>query len=92
MSSVEKLLIQGIRSFSPETPCYIHFYRPVTVIVGSNGAGKTSIIECLRYAASNDMPPVSKSSFVHDPKVSSKVALASRCQAFDSIVYDGAAI
>ena len=28
-----------------------------------------SIIECLRYAASNDMPPNSKSSFVHDPKV-----------------------
>ena len=28
-----------------------------------------SIIECLRYAASNDLPPISKSSFVHDPKV-----------------------
>lgn len=41
MSSVERILIQGIRSFSHETPVYIHFYKPVTVIVGSNGAGKT---------------------------------------------------
>ncbi|XP_062507502.1 DNA repair protein RAD50-like [Corticium candelabrum] len=69
MSSVDKLFIQGFRSFSHELPVYIHFYKPVTVIVGTNGAGKTSIIECLRYAASNDMPPNSKSSFVHDPKV-----------------------
>lgn len=71
MSSIEKLLIRGIRSFSPDSQNVIEFYTPVTIIVGHNGAGKTTIIECLKYATTGDLPPNAKGgAFVHDPKLS----------------------
>lgn len=71
MSSIEKLLIRGIRSFSPDSQNVIEFYTPVTIIVGHNGAGKTTIIECLKYATTGDLPPNSKGgAFVNDPKLS----------------------
>lgn len=41
MTSIDKLLIQGIRSFSPQNRNVIEFYKPLTLIVGTNGAGKT---------------------------------------------------
>lgn len=69
MSKIDKLSIQGIRSFggSRET---ISFYTPLTLIVGYNGSGKTTIIECLKYATTGEQPPNSKGgAFVHDPKV-----------------------
>ncbi|CEI85653.1 hypothetical protein RMCBS344292_00110 [Rhizopus microsporus] len=70
MSQIESMAILGIRSFSPEEASYIKFNSPLTVIVGSNGSGKTTIIECLRYACTGDQPPNSKGgAFVNDPKV-----------------------
>lgn len=70
MSSIEKLKIVGIRSFSPHAENVIEFHAPLTIIVGHNGAGKTTIIECLKYATTGEMPPNSKGgAFVHDPKV-----------------------
>lgn len=50
MSCIEKLSIRGIRSFSPYDEEVIEFFHPLTVIVGANGCGKTTIIECLKYA------------------------------------------
>ncbi|KAJ9101852.1 hypothetical protein QFC21_003192 [Naganishia friedmannii] len=48
----------------------IQFYSPVTVIVGVNGTGKTTIIECLKYATTGELPPNTKGgAFVHDPKM-----------------------
>ena len=41
MSTVDKMLIKGIRSFDPENKNVITFFKPLTLIVGSNGAGKT---------------------------------------------------
>lgn len=41
MCSIDKLLIKGVRSFSPNNQHVIEFYRPLTLIVGQNGAGKT---------------------------------------------------
>lgn len=42
----------------------------MTLIVGQNGSGKTTIIECLRYATTGDLPPHSKGgAFIHDPKI-----------------------
>jgi hypothetical protein len=35
------MLIKGIRSFSPNNNNVIEFYKPLTLIVGHNGAGKT---------------------------------------------------
>jgi len=41
MSTVDKMLIKGIRSFDPENKNVITFFKPLTLIVGPNGAGKT---------------------------------------------------
>lgn len=40
------------------------------MIVGANGCGKTTIIECLKYACTGSLPPNSGKGqyFVHDPK------------------------
>lgn len=48
MTTLTKLGIQGIRSFSSDRMESIEFERPVTLIVGHNGAGKTTVIECLK--------------------------------------------
>ncbi|KAG1658953.1 hypothetical protein FOA52_010050 [Chlamydomonas sp. UWO 241] len=71
MCSIEKMLIKGIRSFSPENTAVIEFYKPLTLIVGANGAGKTTVIECLKQACTGELPPNTRSgqSFIHDPKV-----------------------
>lgn len=71
MALLERLSIIGIRSFGLETPQRIEFFTPVTLILGQNGTGKTTIIECLKYSATGDLPPGSKSgcSFIHDPRV-----------------------
>ena len=49
MSSLNKLATRGIRSFDDKSLAVIEFFSPVTVIVGDNGYGKTTIIECLKY-------------------------------------------
>ena len=41
MSSLDKMLIQGIRNFDPQRTNVIEFFHPLTVIVGPNGSGKT---------------------------------------------------
>ncbi|KAL5781374.1 hypothetical protein ACOSP7_006403 [Xanthoceras sorbifolium] len=71
MSTVDKMLIKGIRSFDPENKKVITFFKPLTLIVGPNGAGKTTIIECLKLSCTGELPPNARSghSFIHDPKV-----------------------
>ncbi|KAM0751848.1 hypothetical protein T439DRAFT_220597 [Meredithblackwellia eburnea MCA 4105] len=70
MSSLDKLAIRGIRSFDSNEIAVIQFFTPLTVIVGHNGSGKTTIIECLKYATTGDLPPNTKGgAFVHDPTI-----------------------
>ncbi|TRY53470.1 Uncharacterized protein CTYZ_00003830 [Cryptosporidium tyzzeri] len=71
MSNLEKLVICGVRSFSPDRREGIAFESPITLIVGQNGSGKTTIIECLKASISGELPPSSKSGqyFIHDPKL-----------------------
>ncbi|KZS93551.1 hypothetical protein SISNIDRAFT_85535 [Sistotremastrum niveocremeum HHB9708] len=73
MSSLDKLAIRGIRSFDDKSISVIEFFNPVTVIVGHNGSGKTTIIECLKYATTGDQPPNTKGgAFIHDPKMANE--------------------
>ncbi|XP_071087725.1 DNA repair protein RAD50-like [Haliotis cracherodii] len=72
MSTIEKMSVQGVRSFGPDDPNkqVITFFKPLTLILGPNGTGKTTVIECLKYMTTGDMPPGSKGgAFIHDPKV-----------------------
>ncbi|CDR93914.1 hypothetical protein, conserved [Babesia bigemina] len=72
MTTLHSLEIRGIRCFSPNATQSIRFEKPLTLIVGHNGAGKTTIVECLKMAASGILPPNSDrgKSFVHDSKLS----------------------
>ncbi|KAI1108120.1 AAA domain-containing protein [Nemania sp. NC0429] len=70
MSKIDKLSIMGVRSFSSQESQNISFFTPLTLIVGYNGSGKTTIIECLKYATTGELPPNSKGgAFIHDPKL-----------------------
>lgn len=71
MSAIDKLQILGVRSFSNQKAEIIQFYKPLTLIVGLNGSGKTTIIECLRYATTGELPPNSQTggAWIHDPKL-----------------------
>ncbi|KAF2969649.1 hypothetical protein GQX73_g3924 [Xylaria multiplex] len=73
MSNIDRLSILGIRSFGPFERQTIAFFTPLTLIVGYNGSGKTTIIECLKYATTGELPPNSKGgAFIHDPKLCGK--------------------
>ncbi|KAH8825323.1 AAA domain-containing protein [Flagelloscypha sp. PMI_526] len=73
MAHLNKLAIRGIRSFDDKQIAVIEFFSPVTVIVGHNGSGKTTIIECLKYATTGDQPPNTRGgAFVHDPKMANE--------------------
>ena len=70
MAALQKLAISGIRSFDHMERETIEFYSPLTLIVGHNGSGKTTVIESLRYATTGEMPPNSKGgAFIHDPSI-----------------------
>lgn len=73
MALLQSLQLQGIRSFGPEREDaqVVEFLSPVTLFLGVNGSGKTTIIESLKYACSGELPPNSENGrcFVFDPKI-----------------------
>lgn len=71
MSAICTLGISGIRSYSCHKQEIIQFDKPVTLILGANGSGKTTIIECLRAATCGSLPPGTNSGryFLTDPEV-----------------------
>lgn len=70
MVHIEKLVVRGVRSFSPAVANTVEFHPPLTIIVGQNGSGKTTIIEALKYATTGSMPPNTKGgAFIYDPKL-----------------------
>lgn len=73
MACLEKIDIQGIRSFGPEKEDKqrITFQKPLTLILGENGCGKSTIIECLKYVTTHKEPS-GKGTFVHDPSLTNK--------------------
>ncbi|SPR01536.1 unnamed protein product (mitochondrion) [Plasmodiophora brassicae] len=94
MTTLHKLSVRGVRSYSPDDESVIKFQHPLTIIVGSNGSGKTTIIECLKYVCSGEFPPLSDKgkSFVHDPDacgepvVKGQIKLAFRTAAGASVI------
>ncbi|KAK3355628.1 LOW QUALITY PROTEIN: hypothetical protein B0H65DRAFT_505507 [Neurospora tetraspora] len=90
MSKIEKMSILGVRSFGPRHPEAIAFNTPLTLIVGYNGSGKTTIIECLKYATTGELPPNSKvgGAFIHDPNldVQAQIKLSFRSTLGESFV------
>ncbi|KAI5179872.1 DNA repair protein RAD50, partial [Pancytospora epiphaga] len=74
MSRLEKLSISGIRSFNPKESGVIIFNTPLTLIVGENGTGKTTIIESLKYATTGNFPPNTKGgAFLYDPAIAGQI-------------------
>lgn len=74
MSKLDKLMVRGIRSFGPGENNVLEFNTPLTLIVGRNGTGKTTIIECLKYATTGSFPPNTKGgAFVYDPAMAGEI-------------------
>ena len=63
MCSVDKMLIKGIRSFSPDNDHAIIFPKPLTLIVGRNGAGKT-----VRRSMDSRTPRISRGGVPSSPR------------------------
>lgn len=59
-SSLLSAKIRGLRSYSSaESKAQTIEFMPLTLIVGPNGSGKTTIIESLKFIISGDEPPLS---------------------------------
>ncbi|KAJ8971927.1 hypothetical protein NQ314_000476 [Rhamnusium bicolor] len=76
MALLHSLQICGVRSFSPENRETIYFNTPVTLFLGKNGCGKTTIIESIRFALTGELPAGSSNGqgFLNDPKISNKTS------------------
>lgn len=74
MVKLVKLHISGLRSFGcgDNEGQSVKFSTPLTVLLGPNGSGKTTIIEALKFACTGDLPEGSSKGqgFLHDPKLS----------------------
>ncbi|XP_076682274.1 DNA repair protein rad50 [Andrena cerasifolii] len=78
MSRIRRLSIRGIRNFGDEKEeSSIRFSRPMTLILGPNGTGKTTIIEALKYACCGEFPPNSDRGkfFIHDPHLTTSTTV-----------------
>ncbi len=71
MTTIERLGISGIRSYGTEKETFLRFSRPLTIILGRNGSGKSSIIESILQATTGQLPPMvgTGAAFIHDPRI-----------------------
>ncbi|OAF66371.1 hypothetical protein A3Q56_05909 [Intoshia linei] len=69
---LRELRIKGIRNYNyeDESAEEIKFMSPLTLILGNNGTGKTTIIEALKYITIGELPPGYRNAlFVYDPNL-----------------------
>lgn len=72
MTTIDKLGIMGIRSYGIDEETIIKFYKPLTILLGRNGSGKSTIIEAVRMATTGLLPPFLEkngAAFIHDPRL-----------------------
>ncbi|CDF38379.1 unnamed protein product [Chondrus crispus] len=71
MTTIDRLGLLGIRSYGTDDETFIKFYKPLTIILGRNGSGKSTIIEAVKMATTGDLPPMvdNGAAFIHDPRV-----------------------
>lgn len=71
MTTIDRLGLRGVRSYGTDEETFIKFFKPLTIILGRNGSGKSSIIEAVKMATTGDMPPNADrgAAFVHDPRI-----------------------
>uniref|UniRef100_A0A915AGT1 Zinc-hook domain-containing protein n=1 Tax=Parascaris univalens TaxID=6257 RepID=A0A915AGT1_PARUN len=77
MSLLDTIDIQGIRSIGvgPQNAVVIEFLTPLTIICGPNGSGKTTIIEALKYATTNELPSGKMPTFIHDCRLAGRTRI-----------------
>nr|XP_012218827.1 PREDICTED: DNA repair protein RAD50-like [Linepithema humile] len=57
MAIIDSLSLRGIRNFDENEDLSIRLFCPLTLILGPNGTGKTSLIEGLKFATTGQFPP-----------------------------------
>ncbi|CAN8063542.1 unnamed protein product [Agarophyton chilense] len=74
MTTIDRLGIRGIRSYGTEKETFIKFYKPLTIILGRNGSGKSTIIEAIKMATTGELPPMVErgAAFIHDPRITNE--------------------
>lgn len=71
MTTIDRLGLFGIRSYGTEEEIVIKFFKPLTIILGRNGSGKSTVIEAVKMATTGDLPPnIDRgTAFIHDPRI-----------------------
>ncbi|KAI0561237.1 P-loop containing nucleoside triphosphate hydrolase [Gracilaria domingensis] len=75
MTTIDRLGIRGIRSYGADKETFIKFYKPLTIILGRNGSGKSTVIEAVKMATTGDLPPMVERGaafIIHDPRINNE--------------------
>jgi len=82
LTMLRQLTISGVRSYSDTNEQTIEFMSPLTIILGSNGSGKTTIVESIQYCLTGAFPPLSDNGkrFVREPEIEHSSAVKARIQ------------
>lgn len=79
MTTIDKLVLKGIRSYGSDDNTHIEFIQPLTIILGSNGSGKSTILEGIVKVITGQVPPLgSNTSFIRDPNIDSRTGTEAR--------------
>lgn len=79
MATIDKLEVKGIRSYGSDKNTRIEFFQPLTIIVGNNGSGKSTILEAIVKVISGQEPPIgTNASFIRDPNIDSQTTTEAR--------------